>query len=80
MYNPETESGRGTGAMGFILSAFSALSAVKYRNTKKGTTMNDDDIKKLCGQVRQIAYDIPVYHAHGHLEKVYEPVRKLVSG
>jgi GxxExxY protein len=55
--------------MGFILSA---LSAVKYRNTKKGTTMNDDDIKKLCGQVRQIAYDIHVYHAHGHLEKVYE--------
>jgi GxxExxY protein len=30
------------------------------------------DIKSLCDQVRQIAYDIHVYHAHGHLEKVYE--------
>lgn len=30
------------------------------------------DIKVLCGQARQIAYDIHVYHAHGHLEKVYE--------
>jgi GxxExxY protein len=31
-----------------------------------------NDIKTLCDQVRQIAYDIHVYHAHGHLEKVYE--------
>jgi len=30
------------------------------------------DIKTLCDQVRQIAYDIHVFHAHGHLEKVYE--------
>jgi GxxExxY protein len=30
------------------------------------------DIKALCDQVRQIAYEIHVYHAHGHLEKVYE--------
>ena len=30
------------------------------------------DIKALCDQVRQMAYDIHVYHAHGHLEKVYE--------
>lgn len=30
------------------------------------------DIKALCDQVRQIAYDIHVYHGHGHLEKVYE--------
>jgi GxxExxY protein len=30
------------------------------------------DIKSLCGQVRQTAYDIHVYHGHGHLEKVYE--------
>jgi GxxExxY protein len=34
------------------------------------TTMNN--IKTLCDQVRQIAYEIHVYHAHGHLEKVYE--------
>ena len=30
------------------------------------------DIKSLSDQVRQIAYDIHVYHGHGHLEKVYE--------
>ncbi len=30
------------------------------------------DIKELCDQVRQTAYDIHVYHGHGHLEKVYE--------
>ena len=31
-----------------------------------------NDIKTLCDQVRQTAYDIHVYLAHGHLEKVYE--------
>jgi GxxExxY protein len=30
------------------------------------------NIKALSDQVRQTAYDIHVYHAHGHLEKVYE--------
>ncbi|MEY4483168.1 MAG: hypothetical protein RL693_620 [Verrucomicrobiota bacterium] len=30
------------------------------------------DIKALCDLVRQVAYDIHVYHGHGHLEKVYE--------
>jgi GxxExxY protein len=30
------------------------------------------DIKALCDQVRQTAYDIHVYHGHGHPEKVYE--------
>jgi GxxExxY protein len=29
-------------------------------------------IMELCDIVRQIAYDIHVYHGHGHLEKVYE--------
>jgi GxxExxY protein len=29
-------------------------------------------IQGLCDLVRQTAYDIHVYHAHGHLEKVYE--------
>ena len=32
----------------------------------------DKDMKALCDQVRQIAYDIHVYHGNGHLEKVYE--------
>ena len=30
------------------------------------------DLKQLCDVVRQTAYDIHVYHANGHLEKVYE--------
>ena len=30
------------------------------------------DIKALCDQVRQTAYDIHLYHGQGHLEKVYE--------
>jgi GxxExxY protein len=30
------------------------------------------DIKKICDTVRKVAYDIHVYHGHGHLEKVYE--------
>jgi len=30
------------------------------------------NVKALCDQVRQTAYDIHVYHGHGHLEKVYE--------
>ncbi|MCF6286364.1 MAG: GxxExxY protein [Candidatus Hydrogenedentes bacterium] len=30
------------------------------------------EIKALCDQVRQTAYDIHVYHGNGHLEKVYE--------
>lgn len=29
-------------------------------------------INELCDVVRQTAYDIHVYHANGHLEKVYE--------
>ena len=30
------------------------------------------DVKALYDRVRQIAYDIHVYHGNGHLEKVYE--------
>ena len=29
-------------------------------------------INDLCDIVRQTAYDIHIYHGHGHLEKVYE--------
>lgn len=29
-------------------------------------------VNALSDQVRQVAYDIHVYHGHGHLEKVYE--------
>ena len=31
-----------------------------------------ENIKELCDRIRQTSYDIHVYHAHGHLEKVYE--------
>ena len=31
-----------------------------------------NDTRQLCARVRQTAYDIHVYHGHGHLEKVYE--------
>jgi GxxExxY protein len=30
------------------------------------------EINVLCDDVRQVAYDIHLYHGHGHLEKVYE--------
>ncbi len=29
-------------------------------------------ITQLCDSIRQTAYDIHLYHGHGHLEKVYE--------
>ncbi len=34
--------------------------------------MNEETAKELCDRIRQIAFDIHVYHGHGHLEKVYE--------
>lgn len=30
------------------------------------------DVRALCDQARQTAYEIHIYHGHGHLEKVYE--------
>jgi GxxExxY protein len=36
------------------------------------STMARRDIMELCNLVRQTAYEIHVYHGHGHLEKVYE--------
>jgi GxxExxY protein len=35
-------------------------------------TRTTEQIMQLCDVVRQTAYDIHVYHSHGHLEKVYE--------
>ena len=34
--------------------------------------MDQTEAKAICDRIRQIAYDIHVYHGHGHLEKVYE--------
>jgi GxxExxY protein len=42
--------------------------ALTTENTKKIMR----DINELADQVRQIAYEIHLYHGHGHLEKVYE--------
>jgi hypothetical protein len=45
--------------------ALAAQNAKSERETMR-------DIKALCNKVRQIAYDIHLYHGHGHLDKVYE--------
>ena len=42
------------------------------RTQRTSTSGFMKDIKALSDQVRQTAYDIHVYHGHGHLEKVYE--------
>ncbi len=34
--------------------------------------MTDDDAKRICDKIRQIAYDLHVYLGIGYLEKVYE--------
>ena len=34
--------------------------------------MKEEEAKVVCDRIRQIAFDIHVYHGHGHLEKVYE--------
>lgn len=34
--------------------------------------MKEEKAKALCDRIRQIAFDIHVYHGYGHLEKVYE--------
>jgi GxxExxY protein len=34
--------------------------------------MEEGRIKDLCDQIRRVAYEIHIYHAQGHMEKVYE--------
>ena len=34
--------------------------------------MTDDEAKRICDKIRQIAYDLHVYLGVGYLEKVYE--------
>ena len=43
---------------------------IERKERREETDMND--ITALCDTVRQTAYDIHVYHGHGHLETVYE--------
>ena len=38
--------------------------------------MDENQVKALCDQIRQIAFEIHVFHGHGHLEKVYENALK----
>jgi len=50
------------------------LTAKNAKITKNFDKLEDEkmkNVKALCDQVRQIAYDIHAYHGHGHLEKVY---------
>ena len=42
------------------------------KSTRVIGNMNEQDAKALCDRIRQIAFDVHVYHGHGHLEKVYE--------
>ena len=34
--------------------------------------MSEEEAKALCDRIRQIAFEIHVFHGQGHLEKVYE--------
>jgi GxxExxY protein len=34
--------------------------------------MDDHDAKRIADLVRQTAYEIHLFHGHGHLEKIYE--------
>lgn len=34
--------------------------------------MTDDEAKRICDKIRQVAYDLHVYLGVGYLEKVYE--------
>src|ERR1041385_5340427 len=60
------------------LSVFAFGLAARESLFSRRTNNNDEperkmkDIKELTDQLRQIAYNIHVYHGHGHLEKVYE--------
>jgi len=63
----------------FVLYVFLAentafLMAARFlvAETKVEPNHGMESITELCRQVRQTAYEIHVYHAHGHLEKVYE--------
>ena len=46
------------------------LAAKERIDCNKGKAVKS--IYELCGIVRQTAYEIHVYHGHGHLEKIYE--------
>lgn len=48
------------------------LIAAKSHKKHKIKSMDDNNIMKLCDEIRQTSYSIHCYHRHGHLEKVYE--------
>lgn len=63
----------------------SSLCAGPSLQLNQSTQRPTKNLQELCDQVRQTAYEIHVYHAHGHLEKVYEDalvhrLRKLGLG
>ena len=52
-----------------------ACPTLKQINRREHTEHKEEpmkDLQQLCEQIRQISYEIHVYHGHGHLEKVYE--------
>jgi GxxExxY protein len=48
------------------------VAAIERRERKEYGEIEMKDIMELCDIVRQTAYEIHVFHAHGHLEKAYE--------
>lgn len=46
--------------------------ATKITKGTRGGYMTDDEAKRICDKIRQVAYDLHVYLGVGHLEKVYE--------
>jgi GxxExxY protein len=45
-------------------------------NPKNIVAKSEKEINELCDLIRNIAYNIHLYHGHGHLEKVYENALK----
>ncbi|HPT16112.1 MAG TPA: GxxExxY protein [Kiritimatiellia bacterium] len=44
----------------------------RTQRAQSGTTKSEEEAKALCDRIRQIAFEIHVFHGQGHLEKVYE--------
>ena len=42
------------------------------KHKKSGTMRNDQGMRALCDQIRQMAFDLHGYLRNGHLEKGYE--------
>ena len=74
--NPETDivvPGAGIYALAGILPPIQhGQQSVNRKERREHKENFMKDMTELCNRVRQTAYEIHVYHGHGHLEKVYE--------